>query len=184
MKDCTTPSWKASNRSTRSDRSRTGSAGCWKQQFPQLFEGLGKLEGDYKIKLEPGAKPYGLSTPRRVAVPLLKAVEQELHRMEELGVIARVTEPTDWCSGMVVVPTRDGKVRICVDLTRLNESVRRERHPLPATDPILAQLSGAQVFTKLDANSAFWQIPLATESMLLTTFITPLYSVFNDCHSG
>ena len=36
----------------------------WKQQFPQLFEGLGKLEGDYKIELEPGAKPYALSTPR------------------------------------------------------------------------------------------------------------------------
>ena len=93
--------------------------------------------------------------------------------MEELGVIARVTEPTDWCSGMVVVPKGDGKVRICVDLTRLNESVRRERHPLPAIDPILAQLSRAQVFTKLDANSGLWQIPLATESMLLTTFITP-----------
>ena len=89
----------------------------WKQQFPQLFEGLGKLEGDYKIKLEQGAKPYALNTTRRVAVPLLKAVEQELHRMEELGVIARVTEPTDWCAGMVVVPKGDRKVRICVDLT-------------------------------------------------------------------
>ena len=33
------------------------------QQFPQSFKGLGKLEGDYKIELEPGAKPYALSTP-------------------------------------------------------------------------------------------------------------------------
>ena len=61
----------------------------------------------------------------------------------------------------------------CVDLTKLNEIVCRERHLLPAVDEILAQLSGAKVFTKLDANSGFWQIKLAEESALLTTFITP-----------
>ncbi len=37
----------------------------------------------------------------------------------------------------------------------------------------LAQLAGAKEFSKLDANSGFWQIPLAVESHLLTTFITP-----------
>ena len=41
------------------------------------------------------------------------------------------------------------------DLTRLNESVCRERHPLPAVERTLAQLAGAKVFTKLDANSEF-----------------------------
>ena len=87
--------------------------------------------------------------------------------------IAKVNQPTEWCSGMVVVPKANSKVRICVDLTRLNESVKRERHPLPAVDQTLAQLAGAKVFTKLDANSGFWQIPLSPESALLTTFITP-----------
>lgn len=45
--------------------------------------------------------------------------------------------------------------------------------PLPKVDETLAQLVGATVFSKLDANSGFWQIPLATESHLLTTFTTP-----------
>ena len=49
----------------------------------------------------------------------------------------------------------------------------REIHPLPTVDDTLAKLSGATVFTKLDANSGFWQIPLAKESHQLTTFITP-----------
>ena len=40
-------------------------------------------------------------------------------------------------------------------------------------DVTLAQLSGAEVFSKLDTNSGFWQVPLAKESRLLTTFITP-----------
>jgi hypothetical protein len=74
---------------------------------------------------------------------------------------------------MVVVPKPNGDVRICVDLTKLNQSVCRERHPLPAVEQTLAQLAGAQVFTKLDANSGFWQIPLSVDSSLLTTFLTP-----------
>ena len=31
----------------------------------------------------------------------------------------------------------------------------------------------AKIFSKLDANSGFWQIPVAKESRPLTTFITP-----------
>ena len=144
-----------------------------RRQFPKLFSGLGKLQGEYRIELRSDAKPFALTTPRRVAIPMLPKVRAELERMERLGVVRRVQEPTDWCSGMVVVPKPGGKVRICVDLTRLNESVCRERHPLPAVEQTLAQLAGARVFTKLDANSGFWQIPLAEESAFLTTFITP-----------
>lgn len=53
----------------------------------------------------------------------MKQVKDEIEGMEQLGVIVRVSEPTKWCSGMVVVPKANNKVRICVDLTRLNESV-------------------------------------------------------------
>lgn len=44
---------------------------------------------------------------------------------------------------------------------------------LPSVDQTLGILSGAQYFTKLDANKGFWQIPLGKESALYTTFITP-----------
>ena len=132
-------------------------------------------------------QPSTLGTSRRVPIPLMKAVKEELtHIMEDQGVIAKVNEPTDWCAEMVVVPKKNGKVRICVDLTKLNR--KRERHPMPAVEQILAQIAGAKVFTKLDANWGFWQIPLSAESALLTTFITPFGrycfpqppSTFND----
>lgn len=145
----------------------------WIAEYPHLFEGLGKLEGEYTVQLQDDAKPFALNTPRRVAIPQMQPVKEELERMQQLGVIERVTEPTSWCSGMVVVPKSKGKVRICVDLTKLNTSVKRERHPMPSVEQILAQVGDSKVFTKLDANSGFWQIPLAAESALLTTFITP-----------
>ena len=93
--------------------------------------------------------------------------------MEAMGVISKVEDPTPWCAGMVVVPKKDGKVQICVDLKPLNASVKCEIHPLPKVDDTLAQLSGAKVFSKLNASSGFWQIPLAEKSCHLTTFITP-----------
>ena len=92
--------------------------------------------------------------------------------MEQLRVIEKIEEPTECCAELVVVPKQSGKVRICVDLTKLNENVCHERHTLPAAEQVLAQLSGATVFSILDANSGFWQIPLSAESASLTTFIS------------
>ena len=141
--------------------------------YPKVFQGLGTLQGDFHIHLKNDATPFALHTPCNVPLPMRPKVKAELERMESLGVISKVDEPTPWCAGMVAVPKPDGSVRICVDLRPLNASVLREVHPLPTVDNILAQLSGARVFSKLDANSGFWQIPLDEESRPLITFITP-----------
>jgi hypothetical protein len=93
--------------------------------------------------------------------------------MVELGIVAQVTEPTDWVSPMVVVPKKSGGVRICVDFSRLNESVKRERYQLPTSEELFAKLQEAKYFSTLDAASGFWQIPLDDESSHLTTFLTP-----------
>lgn len=60
----------------------------------------------------------------------------------------------------------------CVDLTKLNAYVKIEFHMLPTVDYVLAQLNGAKMMSKLDANSWYWQI-LYHISCQLTTFITP-----------
>ena len=92
--------------------------------------------------------------------------------METLGIIKPVSGATDWCHAMVIMAKPDKSVRICVDDKPLNVYIRRELHQLPMVDEMLAQLQGATVFSKLDANSGFWQIPISEASQLLTTFIT------------
>ena len=74
---------------------------------------------------------------------------------------------------MVVVPKKSGSGRICGDFGKLNECVECETHPLPKVDDTLAQLAGATVFSKLDTNSGFCQIPLEESCKELTIFITP-----------
>ena len=150
-----------------------------------MFTGLGNFGKPYSIELKDDATPRALLTPRNVPIPLREEVKKELDRMELLGIISKVSEPTSWCAGMVIVPKRSGDVRLCIDLKALNESVMREAHPILKVDSTLAQLAGAAVFSKLDANSGFWRIPLSEDSKLLTTFITPFGRyVFNKLPFG
>ena len=141
-------------------------------RFSSVFEGLGKLEGECTIKLQVNTKPFVVTTPRRVPIPLLEPTRKELDHTEKMGVISPIQEPTDWCAGMVPVQKKNGQVRICVDLTRLNESVKGELHPLPVVEHVMVQFAGAKVSSKLDANSGFYQIPLDPRSAKLTTFTT------------
>ncbi|KAL9967390.1 hypothetical protein ACROYT_G025604 [Oculina patagonica] len=130
-------------------------------EYPKLFKGLGVMKDSYCITLQEDAKPFQVTVPRKVPFPLYQKTKEELDRMLETGVISRVDQPTDWCAPMVVTPKSNGKVRVCVDLSKLNEYVKRENHPLPAVDTTLGRLAGSRVFSKLDANSGFWQIKLA-----------------------
>ena len=103
-------------------------------RFPSVFQGLGNLGEEYEIRLKEGATPHSLFAPRHVPLPLRPKVQEELDRMESIGVISKVDEPTPWCAGMVVVPKKEGAIRICVDLKPLNENVLREVHPLSKVD--------------------------------------------------
>ncbi|XP_065186196.1 uncharacterized protein K02A2.6-like [Sycon ciliatum] len=126
-----------------------------------------------EIELKPDCKPYNCVNARRIPIHIRLKVRTELERMEKAGVITKVERPTDWCSPLVSVLKPNGNVRVCVDLKRLNASVKREHYPLPTVDDTLAQLNGSTIFSTLDTTSGFWQIPLSEEASLLTTFITP-----------
>ncbi|UYV63703.1 K02A2.6-like [Cordylochernes scorpioides] len=134
------------------------------EEYPKIFTGLGTLQGSYTIKLKDESRPHAIYTPRRIPIPLLNKTKEQLDQMQ----------PTDWCAPMVIVPKPSSNdLRICVDLTALNKFVKREHYPIPSVEYTLAQMGGAKLFSKLDANSGFWQIPLSEESSGLTTFLTP-----------
>ncbi|XP_054267072.1 uncharacterized protein K02A2.6-like [Macrosteles quadrilineatus] len=145
----------------------------WATKYPNLFQGLGNMKGEYKIEMKENAVSYAISTPRVVPIPLKTKVKEQLDDMLEKGVIVPVEHATDWCAPMVVCAKKGGGVRICVDLSKLNNSVKRWFYPIPKIELSLAEIAGAKYFSKIDANSGFWQLNLAEESQDYTTFITP-----------
>ncbi|MCG8079184.1 MAG: DDE-type integrase/transposase/recombinase [Candidatus Thiodiazotropha taylori] len=140
----------------------------------RVFGKTGLINCDpVKIELRDDAVPYSVTTARRIPFPLLPKVEQELEQMLRDGIIEKVSEPSDWCAPIVPVPKPDGNVRICVDYKKLNESIKRELYMLPNLDDISPKLAGMTVFSKSDGSRCFFQLPLNSESVKLTTFITP-----------
>ena len=144
------------------------------KRVDDVTSSIGLMQCDpVKIHVKRDAIPYSVSTPRRIPLPMMAKVENELNRMENEGVIIKQTEPTEWCSPIVPVLKPNGQVRLCVDLKKLNMAIERERYVIPTLQDTFHNMNGSAVFTSLDAASGYWQMPLDENSSKLTTFITP-----------
>ena len=142
-------------------------------EYSQIFKGLGCLKEPYHIKIDPSVSPV-IHPPRKVPTALREKLKTTLDEMEQNGVIRKVDEPTDWVSSLVIVEKRNSdKLRICLDPKDLNVAIKREHYQLPTIEDITSRMAGAKVFSKIDLNNRFWQLPHDEESQLLTTFNTP-----------
>ena len=94
-----------------------------------------------------------------------------MNRLEAADVIEGI-DSSEWVSPLVVVWKKSGKIRLCVDLRKVNEALVVDKFPLPNIDEILGELHGAKYFARLDLASAYHQLPLSAESRDLTAFIT------------
>ena len=63
--------------------------------------------------------------------------KDKLVELERQRAISKVDQPKDWCAPIVAVPKSNGVVGVCVDLTKLNDRVKRERLTLPSVDDVL-----------------------------------------------
>ena len=72
--------------------------------------------------------------------------------------IIPVTEPTNWCSAMVLVVKKNTSLRICMDLKNLNLVVGCTHCRVSTRQDIAPKLAGSTVFSTLDAASGIWQI--------------------------
>ena len=67
-------------------------------------------------------------------------------------------EHTEWVSSIVVVPNKNEKLKICVNLKKLNEQIVKDHFPLPFTKVILEALVRDEAYSYLDAFLKYNQI--------------------------
>ena len=139
------------------------------ESFP---DGIGKLK-DYELHLQidEDAKPI-TQRPRSVPLAQREFVSSQIKDLLEKDIIEEVHDTaTTWLSPIHVVQ-REGKQRMTVDMRVANESISRIRKPIPVPEEVLAEINGSTVFSKIDLNSAYFQIPLDEMSRNITTFQT------------
>ena len=135
-------------------------------------EGLGTLKGvTAKFYIDDTVKPVFVKA-RTVPLALRAKVEEELDRLQQAGVI-RPVEFSEWAAPIVPVLKSTGEVRICGDYkVTINRAVKVDKYPIPNINDIYANLSGGQLYSKLDLSHAYQQVVLDEDSQKLTTINT------------
>ena len=88
--------------------------------------------------------------------------------MLAMGIIEKSYSP--WASHIVPIKKKDGSTRICVDYRELNKVTKRDAYDSPKADLFLEVLAGKTVFSTLDLQQGFHQIPLSEKSKEKTAF--------------
>lgn len=143
------------------------------KEFEDVFSaGLGVYKGPpVALQLNDGARPKAFR-PRTVPMALRAAVEEELHKLVQQGVLTRI-EYTDWATPIVAVKKTDGSIRICGDYkSTVNQCIKSHAHQVPSVNDLLSRLDGGRVFAKLDMAQAYQQLAVDEETAKIQAITT------------
>ena len=135
-------------------------------QYKQLFiMKPGKAEGTYNIPTSgcPVKVP-----PRRIPAHYKEEVEKQIRIMLDNHIIEPSSSP--WMSPAVFVRKKTGNIRLCVDYRELNKRTTRDAYPLPLPDEVQDWLAGSSIFSTLDLQSGYWQLPVNPADKEKTAF--------------
>ena len=105
---------------------------------------------------------------RRIPPHLFDEVKKHLQEMIEVGAIRKSFSP--WASAVVLVRKKDGGLRFCINLRKLNNRTIKDGYSLPRIEDTLDCLHGAAWFSTQDLKSGYWQVELEEEAKPLTAF--------------
>ena len=140
--------------------------------YQDCFNEIGCLSQTYHIELDPNIT-RAVIPPRKIPHSIKPELKKEIDRMVTMNIIEAVQAPTDWVSAMVIIETPNGKLRICLDPMPLKQAIKRRHYQLPTVEEIFSKMDGEKVFSKIDALSGYWQIPVDEERSNLLTFSSP-----------
>ena len=139
--------------------------------YPNSFDRLGSLKGEYDIKVDSTVPPVQHAR-RKVPIESKAAIEEAIDYIVKQDILEPQIKPTPWVSSVTYPVKRTGEVRPCLDARDLNKAIIRENQKPQTVEEIAHQLAGAVVFTKADALKAFLQVHLTEESSKLLVINT------------
>jgi hypothetical protein len=91
--------------------------------------------------------------------------------MLEADIIESI-EQSEWMILMVIQDKKQGGIRICIDLRKLNGACLHSPLPTPFTDEVLENVGGHEAYSFTDGFSCYHQIKITQEDRYKTTFAT------------
>ena len=99
-------------------------------------------------------------------------VKEEIDKLLDVGFIYEI-EHTEWVSPIVIVPKKNGKLRVCVNLKKVNAATIRDHYPLPFTEHVLERVAaGKEAYSFLDGFSGYNQVLIDPCDQHKTAFAT------------
>ena len=98
-------------------------------------------------------------------------IEEEINRIREVGFIYEIKH-TEWVSPLVIVPKKNGKLRVCMNLKKVNTATIRDHYPMPIMDHVLERVAGAETYSFLDGFSGYNQLSIAPKDQHKMDFAT------------
>ena len=78
----------------------------------------------------------------------------------------------EWLANVIMVKKANGKWRMCVDSTDLNNTCPKDSFPLPRIDQLVDSTAGHKLLTFMDGFFGYNQIQMAEEDQEKIAFIT------------
>ncbi|KZS20397.1 Uncharacterized protein APZ42_012914 [Daphnia magna] len=116
------------------------------------------------------SKEIGLESHDKIVGKERELMQTLVQEMEDAGVIQKCNGP--WSSPVVLVRKTDGAWRICVDYRKLNAVALKEVYPLLRIEETLARLEASALFSIMDLQSGYWQVPIKESDRPKPAFIT------------
>ncbi|GKV24937.1 hypothetical protein SLEP1_g34474 [Rubroshorea leprosula] len=109
----------------------------------------------YKLSTDPTNRP--VVQKRRLFSPKKQvAIDEEIQKLLQAGFIRRV-EYSKWVSNLVLIKKSNGKWKMCIDFTNLNEVCPKDPHPLPNVEKLVERAAEHERMSFLDASSSYHQ---------------------------
>ncbi|KAL8114078.1 hypothetical protein AgCh_021094 [Apium graveolens] len=95
----------------------------------------------------------------------------EVEKLLEAGFIEEIQFP-EWLANPVMVKNANGKWRMCIDFTDLNDACPKDCFPLPRIDTLIDATAGHEMLSFMDGFSGYNQIKMHKDDIPKVSFIT------------